>query len=357
MSVKKKAVRESLEKARESSLLAVEIYNKPAIKFKSGAYIVLMIIAWSALFHAYFFNKNIKPFRRKGNGRFDKRDGDYLYWELGESIKEYFKDKQDPVRANLELFIPLRNKIEHKVMPEIDSNLFGECQALLLNFDSYIESFFGEKYCIRESLSFSLQLFPSLGIGPVKNLKSRDVAEVISFIEKYRSSTANSIISDPKYSFRAFLIQVANHPSKDALAIQFVNFDKLTIEQKDELSRFVAMIKYKEIPVVNSELLTAGKVVEIVQERLGNPLVYRKVNKKAKEIEKFNMSTHTHFWKKFKVRPSKKEKDSIEPDRRYCIYDKAHDDFLYTKEWIDFLVEKMNEPGVYDSLFYQKETN
>lgn len=58
-------VRMSLEKARDSALLAVEVYNKPAVKFKSGGYICLMAIAWTALFHAVFFRKKIKPFRKK----------------------------------------------------------------------------------------------------------------------------------------------------------------------------------------------------------------------------------------------------------------------------------------------------
>ena len=36
----------ALEKARDSGILAVEVYNKPAVKFKSGGYITLMVIAW-----------------------------------------------------------------------------------------------------------------------------------------------------------------------------------------------------------------------------------------------------------------------------------------------------------------------
>ena len=38
-------VKQMLSKARESALLAVEVYNKPATKFKSGGYVVLMTIA------------------------------------------------------------------------------------------------------------------------------------------------------------------------------------------------------------------------------------------------------------------------------------------------------------------------
>ena len=36
-------VKASLEKAGDSALLAVEVYNKPAVKFKSGGYITLMV--------------------------------------------------------------------------------------------------------------------------------------------------------------------------------------------------------------------------------------------------------------------------------------------------------------------------
>lgn len=54
-------VKQMLSKARESALLAVEVYNKPATKFKSGGYVVLMTIAWTSLFHAVFIRKKIKP--------------------------------------------------------------------------------------------------------------------------------------------------------------------------------------------------------------------------------------------------------------------------------------------------------
>ena len=51
-------VKMHLEKARDSALLAVEVYNKPAVSFKSAAYISLMYIAWTALFHSIFFKRN-----------------------------------------------------------------------------------------------------------------------------------------------------------------------------------------------------------------------------------------------------------------------------------------------------------
>ena len=71
-----RTVQEHLQKARDSALLAVEVYNKPAVSFKSSAYITLMVIAWTALFHAVFFKRKIKPFYRKQSGQFVRMDGE-----------------------------------------------------------------------------------------------------------------------------------------------------------------------------------------------------------------------------------------------------------------------------------------
>jgi hypothetical protein len=64
-------------------------------------------------------------------------DGDFKYWELSKCLKEFYGDKNDPVRSNIDFFIPLRNRIEHRSLPILDSTIFAECQALLLNFNDF----------------------------------------------------------------------------------------------------------------------------------------------------------------------------------------------------------------------------
>src|ERR1700735_3569939 len=108
----------SLQKSRDAALLAVETYNRPGTVFRSGGYIVLMVIAWTSLLHAGFFKRKVKPYyRKKGSKRFEKVDGDYKAWELAECVAQFFKEKNPPERKNLELFIGLRNKIEHRSLP------------------------------------------------------------------------------------------------------------------------------------------------------------------------------------------------------------------------------------------------
>lgn len=95
-----KSVKKCLEKSVDSALLAVETYNKPAVKFKSGGYIVLMVFLGLLYFTLYSLNKK-KTFC-KTNNRFDKKDGDYCYWELSACLKEYFKtDTNNPIEKTL----------------------------------------------------------------------------------------------------------------------------------------------------------------------------------------------------------------------------------------------------------------
>lgn len=267
-----KKVQMSLEKALDSALSAVEMYNKPAVKFKSGGYIVLMCIAWTSLFHAIFIRKNIKPiYKEKDRNRYKKVDGELQYWELKTCVSKYFgTETNNPIRKNLEFFIPLRNKLEHKFMPELDPNIFAECQSLLMNFDKIVEKEFGSKYCLREPLSFALQLFPSSRTLAMAVKESHEHRKIADWIASYRSSISTEILNSGDYSFKAFLIQVANHNSKEALPIQFYAYDKLSDEEKRNVNRIAALVKEKVVlqNVTNADLLNPSQVVELVQKAL-----------------------------------------------------------------------------------------
>lgn len=340
--------RKALEKARDSALLAVEVYNKPAVRFKSGAYISLMVIAWTSLFHAVFFKRKVKPFYREKGRRFVRIEGDFKFWQLDECLRVYFKgDEGNPVCKNLEFFIPLRNRIEHRSMPELDAGIFGECQAMLLNFDEVVELEFGTKYCLRESLSFSLQMFPSAN-SLVEAVKRRPgTASVLEFISRYRSTISSDVLVSSRYSFKAFLIQVANHKSEKALAIQFVHYDKLSEAEREQISHLVAMVKYKELPVVNPHLLKPREVVKRVQLALGDPKHLRG----GKEVNKFNLNIHAACWKKYKIRPAAGSRRPEETDSRYCVYDRLHNDYGYTDAWVTLLTEKLRDSNEFDTLY------
>ena len=44
---------ELIKKSREAALASVQIFNNPALTFKSEIFIVLMMISWTYLLHAF----------------------------------------------------------------------------------------------------------------------------------------------------------------------------------------------------------------------------------------------------------------------------------------------------------------
>jgi len=84
-------------------LSAVQIYNNPLITFKTESYIVLSLIAWTYLLHAYYRSKGIeyRYFTRSGKQKRFVRspDSSIRYWELNECIS---KDVCVVLPANLD---------------------------------------------------------------------------------------------------------------------------------------------------------------------------------------------------------------------------------------------------------------
>jgi hypothetical protein len=84
-------VKDNLEKCRSAAIAAVDVYNRPGPRFRTAHYLILIVVAWTGLFHAIFYRKRIKPwYRKKGNGtnskrdRYDRVDGEPKHWDLTE---------------------------------------------------------------------------------------------------------------------------------------------------------------------------------------------------------------------------------------------------------------------------------
>jgi hypothetical protein len=216
MPLRKGRTKQILDSSIDSALLAVEVYNKPRTPFRVENYISLMIIAWTRLFHAYFYHTkgDVFYYKKENSNRYKRIDGEKKAWGLKDCMLEYKRlgDRLDEsVEANLFFFIKLRNKIEHRHISEEDIGLeiFGECQALLYNYESMLIEFFGNKYALNENLAFSLQFSrvrTDEQIQANKRMLSRDIKELKEFIEKYRSELDEDIFNSQEYSIR--LIQI-----------------------------------------------------------------------------------------------------------------------------------------------------
>ena len=321
-------------KAYESAMLAIDIYNRPATLFKSEGYIVMMIIAWTALFHAIFQKNGVKYNYVDDTGNDEYRDGDLHAWELSKCLREYFKSDNAASRKNLEFFIGLRNKIEHRFVPKLDVAIGGECQALLLNFDELITKEFGNYYALRESLAFPLQTSTVKEDGKmqvIKRFQGSQYDEVMDYIDVFREDLDDKIWADSKYSFRVYLIpRIVNSDRTSDLAIEFVKFDSSKEEDMEVLRKQTALIKDRVIQVANQGKFKPSAVIKEVRARLGKP---------------FSMHNHIQAFKCYNVRP-----DSTSCKTKYCQYDEVHDDYVYTTDWIDYLVRKLSTDSEYKKI-------
>ncbi len=165
MATKKRSIgsrrRELTTKAREAALCAIRVFNDPHTCFKSETYIVLMIIAWTYLLHAYYRYLGVEYrffTQGKQRKRFQRtRLGAYKYWDLERCLNADECPLDAHTKNNLRFLIALRHEIEHQMTGELDAWLSGRYQACALNFNHYIKDLFGKKAGIDSHMMFCIQ--------------------------------------------------------------------------------------------------------------------------------------------------------------------------------------------------------
>ncbi len=208
-----------------------------------------MCIAWTALFHAVFFNRKKKPFYRKKQhrGHYEVVEGDRKAWELSQCLAEFWGREHPAVRANLEFFIKLRNKIEHRSMPSLDLDIFGECQALLFNFEDLLTKEFGSRFALNESLSLALQFSchrNDAQEASIRKLHKGLARDIKAYIDSFRSGLSTEQLQDMQFSYKVFLFpKPANHERSADLAVEFIKYDPSNREEMARINRAVALIK------------------------------------------------------------------------------------------------------------------
>ena len=337
------AVRDNIEKCRAATLAAVEAYNKPGPRFRTAHYLVLITIAWTALMHAIFYRRRRRPwYRSQGSGtgkgiRYQKIDGEPRHWDLSKCLAEFHGSKYPPERRNLDFLVGLRNKIEHRHLPQLDASLYGECQAALLNLEGLLTSEFGEEYAMSEHLAVSLQfsqVMPAEKKRTARELAKGAASSVLDYIAKFRGSLPSTTLNSMKYSFNVFLVpKVANRESAADIAVEFVPVDEASAGELERLDRLNVLIREKHIPIQNLDLLKPKQVVEELQEKLP----YR-----------IHMSVHTACWQHFEVRPPSGAENPERTIQQYCIYDEPHRDYVYTRAWVQKLARELSSPVDYE---------
>lgn len=320
----------TLQASKAEALVAVDLYNGSGRRRSFEGFVVHMHLAWLYLLHAEFQRDHV-DFRYWADARhLQKVDGEPKTWELGKCLRHRWPSDKDPVRVNLEFFVALRNKIEHRYQDGIALSVAGHAQALLMNYESELVSQFGAGQALADRLRFPVFLssLTEEGVTALKKIRASIPARVARFIDQFHASLDEETTADNRFEFRMFLIPHIGPKSEADLAVTFVQQKDLTPEQLDAMERLgqtgLVATRTREVPVQNK----------------GRYLPHAVVAQVRAFVPTFGMGDHTAKWKEHAVRPSAGAANPTVTDARYCVYDEPVATYLYTDAWVKKMIRE-----------------
>lgn len=329
-----------LANARESALAALRIYNDPVAGYRTEAFILLMVTAWNSLLQAILERAGVDYYERDSNGGQVLIDGQPKVLGTPQLIgKALADDENRAVRENLGFFMKLRNQVAHRHLPELDTEICGEAQALLLNFEERLLAEFGEQATLGDQLTVPLQLSGFRSDGPLSSLRraqARLPVDVSEFLSAHRANIDDDVLASPDYCLQIFFIPVAANRERSADAVvRFVRPEEVTPELASGLQSLSVVPKPRITPVASADLLRVGEVVDFVAERLP---------------WRFTQHAHTKCWKHFGVRPPARSPDQTATDDRYCRWDRLFRGYGYTSAWAKKLLRHLSDSDTYEEI-------
>lgn len=326
----------TLDASIAEACLAVRLHNDAAEPRSFESFVIHMHLAWLYLLHAEFVRDGVdfRYWDPKFKKRLVKVDGEPKRWELERSIRERWSSDQDPVRANIGLFIRLRNRLEHRHANADDAltlNLSGHTHALLVNYETELTDQFGDDHslALRLRIPIFVGTFTPQGEQALRDFRKTLPADVRSFVTEYESGLDSSVVNDSRYEFRLRATVELAPKDPDALAIQYTRYEDMTEEEQavvEELGkRGQVVVREQKRPVSGLGKLMPGEAAKAVQAEI--PFVFTQHN--------FTMS-----WTRGKVRPFKGDPNPHRTKPDFCEYDEPTKTYRYTKAYVKHLVKR-----------------
>lgn len=136
-----------LDKSEEAFLLAIEMYNKPTIKYRLESFAFFICNAWELLLKSYIITKY-------GISHIYYKDKPARTISLSDCIKKVFTNDKDPIRKNLEIIVDLRNTSTHFIIQEMENIYLPFLQANTLNYSQKMFDLFNIDITKRLEASF-----------------------------------------------------------------------------------------------------------------------------------------------------------------------------------------------------------
>ena len=149
------------------------------------------------------------------------------------------------------------------------------------------------------------------------------------------------VASDQRFEFRLHLVPKQGPPAEADVALTFLREEELNDEQREALAGIdphgMVIVRERHRPVSNVDKMKPGEAARKIEQSIP-----------------FRFSLYYHFilaWKRLGVRPDGGAKFPERTDERYCVYDAAHHDYLYTAEFVDEVVSRIATAEGFEEFF------
>lgn len=299
-----------LEKSKEAFVMAIEIYNKPTIKYRVEGFSFFICNAWELMLKAYMINKY-------GEDSIYYRDNKERTITLENCIQKVITNEKAPIRRNLVKIIELRNTSTHFVTEEYEMIYIPLFQACILNFVEKMQEFHGIDMT---------EVIPQNFLTLAVSMKALDENVIRA---KYPEEIANKIITMDKQ------LKPMIEENNQGFAIKIEHLHFIT-KDKNQATSFVHVDKNAE----------AG--VKIIKE-LKDPNNTHKYTMKTalKEINRRLQSAGVNFVMNRYVFDLFTKVYEIKGNEKYCYVHKqyAQPSYTYSMQAIELIVgEVMKDP-------------
>lgn len=123
-----------LDKAKEAFVMAIEIYNKPTIRYRVEGFSFFVCNAWELMLKAHMVRKD-------GLASIYYKDNPDRTISLEVCVRKVFTNEKSPIRLNLDKIIELRNTSTHFIVEEYEMLYIPLFQACVFNFNDKMMQF------------------------------------------------------------------------------------------------------------------------------------------------------------------------------------------------------------------------
>ena len=304
-----------IEKSIEAFSIAIELYNKPTIKYRVEGFSLFICNAWELMLKAHLI-------KTRGAESIYYKDHENRTISLENTIKLVFTNDKDPLRLNLEKIIELRNTSTHFITEEYEMVYVPLFQANILNYNEKMKAFHSI-----DMTSIIPQNFLMLSVS----MRALDEAEIIA---TYPEAVASRFI-ETKTQIDDLAV---NHNEKFAIRIDHhfyvtKNCDNATnvVHFEKEAKDNVTIVKELQDPN-QTHKYTAKSCIKAIQDRLRKEGVDIMYNGKAARFTSFHF---TNFCKYY----------GLKQNEKLCYIHKQYSSpqYSYSQQMIEFIVDEIRK--------------